>query len=67
MLFRQLEERLAEITGFAGVSLQPNAGRQGEFAGTAGDPRLSRSRAAKPSQRVPDPQIARTAPIPRAR
>jgi glycine dehydrogenase len=32
-LFHQLEEWLAEITGFAKVSLQPNAGSQGEFAG----------------------------------
>jgi glycine dehydrogenase len=32
-LFRQLEAWLAEITGFATVSLQPNAGSQGEFAG----------------------------------
>src|SRR5216110_2121810 len=32
-LFRQLEQWLAEITGFAQVSLQPNAGSQGEFAG----------------------------------
>jgi len=29
----QLEEWLAEITGFAAVSLQPNAGSQGEYAG----------------------------------
>ena len=28
-----LERWLAELTGFAGVSLQPNAGSQGEFAG----------------------------------
>ncbi|HSD30983.1 MAG TPA: aminomethyl-transferring glycine dehydrogenase [Gemmatimonadales bacterium] len=33
MLFRQLEDQLAEITGFAAVSLQPNAGSQGEFTG----------------------------------
>jgi glycine dehydrogenase len=33
VLFEQLEAQLAEITGFAGVSLQPNAGSQGEFAG----------------------------------
>ena len=33
VLFRQLEEWLAEITGFASVSLQPNAGSQGEYAG----------------------------------
>ena len=30
---RQLEDWLAEITGFAAVSLQPNAGSQGEYAG----------------------------------
>ncbi len=32
-LFRQLEQWLSEITGFAAVSLQPNAGSQGEYAG----------------------------------
>jgi glycine dehydrogenase len=32
-LFRDLESWLAEITGFAAVSLQPNAGSQGEYAG----------------------------------
>lgn len=33
ILFRQLEAWLAEITGFTAVSLQPNAGSQGEYAG----------------------------------
>ncbi|NJM18721.1 MAG: aminomethyl-transferring glycine dehydrogenase [Richelia sp. RM2_1_2] len=33
LLFEQLEKWLAEITGFAGISLQPNAGSQGEYAG----------------------------------
>ena len=33
LLFQQLEEWLAEITGFARVSLQPNAGSQGEYTG----------------------------------
>jgi glycine dehydrogenase len=33
ILFRQLEAWLAEITGMAAVSLQPNAGSQGEYAG----------------------------------
>lgn len=33
ILFEQLEAQLAEITGFHSVSLQPNAGSQGEFAG----------------------------------
>ncbi len=32
-MFRELENQLAEITGFAAVSLQPNAGSQGEYAG----------------------------------
>ena len=32
-MFRNLERSLAEITGFAAVSLQPNAGSQGEYAG----------------------------------
>ena len=32
-LIRDLEKRLKEITGFAAVSLQPNAGSQGEYAG----------------------------------
>ena len=33
ILFQQLEEWLSEITGFAGISLQPNAGSQGEYTG----------------------------------
>jgi glycine dehydrogenase len=32
-VFHRLEQWLAEITGFAAVSLQPNAGSQGEYAG----------------------------------
>ena len=32
-MFRQLTSWLAEITGFEAVSLQPNAGAQGEYAG----------------------------------
>ncbi|MEP6692965.1 MAG: aminomethyl-transferring glycine dehydrogenase, partial [Gemmatimonadaceae bacterium] len=32
-MFDELRRDLAEITGFADVSLQPNAGSQGEFAG----------------------------------
>ena len=32
-IFRELEEALCRITGFAAVSLQPNSGAQGEFAG----------------------------------
>lgn len=32
-MIADLEQRLAEITGYDAVSLQPNAGSQGEFAG----------------------------------
>ncbi|MET7613476.1 aminomethyl-transferring glycine dehydrogenase [Streptomyces seoulensis] len=32
-LIRELEDRLAEVTGYDNVSLQPNAGSQGELAG----------------------------------
>ena len=32
-LFKELEAWLSDITGFAGISLQPNAGSQGEYAG----------------------------------
>ena len=32
-LFSQLETWLGEITGYSGISLQPNAGSQGEYAG----------------------------------
>ena len=32
-LIRDLEDKLARLTGFAAVSLQPNAGSQGEFSG----------------------------------
>jgi glycine dehydrogenase len=32
-VFRELESALAAITGFAAVSLQPNSGAQGEYAG----------------------------------
>ncbi|MFT7421301.1 MAG: glycine dehydrogenase, partial [Arcticibacterium sp.] len=32
-MFKELQEWLCEITGFDGVSLQPNSGAQGEYAG----------------------------------
>ncbi|MBT8252572.1 MAG: aminomethyl-transferring glycine dehydrogenase [Flavobacteriaceae bacterium] len=32
-VLKSLEDQLTEITGFAGTSLQPNSGAQGEFAG----------------------------------
>jgi glycine dehydrogenase len=32
-IFEELTHALKEVTGFAGISLQPNAGAQGEYAG----------------------------------
>ena len=40
----ELERWLAEITGFDGVSLQPNAGSQGEYAGLLAIRRFHASR-----------------------
>ena len=39
-LIDDLERWLAELTGYAKVSVQPNAGSQGELAGPAGHPGL---------------------------
>ena len=44
LLLRQLETWLAEITGLPAVSLQPNAGSQGEYAGLLAIRRYHQSR-----------------------
>ncbi|MDP9205037.1 MAG: aminomethyl-transferring glycine dehydrogenase [Gemmatimonadota bacterium] len=44
LLFDELESALAEITGFTAVSLQPNAGSQGEYAGLLAIDAYHRSR-----------------------
>ncbi len=43
-LFKDLEDWLKEMTGFAAVSLQPNAGSQGEYAGLLAIARYHASR-----------------------
>jgi len=43
-LFHDLEAWIAEMTGFAGVSLQPNAGSQGEYSGLLAIRRYHESR-----------------------
>ena len=43
-LFRELEKMLIEATGYAAVSLQPNAGSQGEYAGLLAIKRYHESR-----------------------
>ena len=56
-LFADLERWLAEITGFAAVSLQPNAGAQGEYAGLLAIRAYHKSRGDGRPQRVPDPGL----------
>ncbi len=56
-LFRRLESDLAEITGFAAVSLQPNAGSQGEYAGLLVHPRLPREPGRRAPRRLPHPPV----------
>jgi len=51
-LFDNLETWLAEITGFAAVSLQPNAGSQGEYAGLLAIRAYHRSRGEGEQRRV---------------
>ena len=48
---------LAEITGFAAVSLQPNAGSQGEYAGLLVIRAYHESARRGPPRRLPDPDV----------
>jgi glycine cleavage system protein P-like pyridoxal-binding family len=54
-LFAQLGAWLAEITGFAAMSLQPNAGSQGEYAGLLVIRAYHHSRGDTGARRVPHP------------
>ena len=54
---RELESWLAEITGFAAVSLQPNAGSQGEYAGLLAIRAYHESARRGAAQRLPDPGL----------
>ena len=56
-IFDQLEQMLVEITGFAAVSLQPNAGSQGEYAGLLVIRAYHESRGAGAPRRLPDPVV----------
>ncbi|MGI9115427.1 MAG: aminomethyl-transferring glycine dehydrogenase, partial [Chthoniobacterales bacterium] len=58
IVFEQLEGQLAEITGFAAVSLQPNAGSQGEYAGLLAIRRYHQSRGDEARQICLIPQSA---------
>ena len=54
----QLGDWLADITGFAAVSFQPNSGAQGEYAGLLAIRNYLAAREAPgPPRRVPDPGL----------
>ena len=55
-LIRSLEAWLVEITGYDAVSLQPNAGSQGEFAGLLAIRAYHRRHGERGPRRVPDPE-----------
>ncbi|MBI2828289.1 MAG: aminomethyl-transferring glycine dehydrogenase [Acidobacteria bacterium] len=57
-IFRDLEAALREITGFAAVSLQPNSGAQGEFAGLMVIRAYHRARGGRPRDVVLIPASA---------
>ena len=61
-LFADLERDLADVTGLPGVSLQPNAGSQGEYAGLMVIRAYHKSRGAGSAQRMPHPRHPPTAP-----
>ena len=56
-VFTELEAALCRITGFAAVSLQPNSGAQGEFAGLMAIRAYHRDRGEARAQRRADPGV----------
>ena len=56
-LFAELERWLAEITGFAAVSLQPNSGAQGEYAGLLTIRAYHHEPRRRPPRRLPHPGL----------
>ncbi len=58
-MFAKLEDWLAKITGFSAVSLQPNAGSQGEYAGLLAIRAYHESpREPGPPHGLPDPDLS---------
>ena len=56
-LITDLERMLAEITGYDAVSLQPNAGSQGEYAGLLAIRKYHAERGEAAPRGVPDPRV----------
>jgi glycine dehydrogenase len=57
-LDEQLRAWLCQATGYAGISLQPNAGSQGEYAGLLAIKAYHAEPRARPPQHLPDPLSA---------
>jgi glycine dehydrogenase len=56
LLDEQLRAWLCQATGYAGISLQPNAGSQGEYAGLLAIKAYHAAQGHAPPQHLPDPQ-----------
>ena len=56
-LIGELADALTEITGYDAISLQPNAGSQGELAGLLAIRGYLRSHRAARADRLPDPGV----------
>ena len=56
-LIKELSSWLSDITGYEAVSLQPNAGSQGELAGNACNPRLPPIQGRLPEKYLLDPVL----------
>ena len=50
-------QRSCKITGYDAISMQPNSGSQGEYAGLLDDPRLPQKPRRGASQRLPHPGL----------
>ncbi len=56
-LVDDLSAKLCEITGYDAISMQPNSGAQGEYAGLLTHPPLAPGERRGPAGRLPDPDL----------
>ena len=56
-MFERLEQWLCDITGYDAISLQPNSGAQGEYAGLLAIRAYHAARGERASQCLPDPLL----------
>ena len=57
-----LSAKLCDITGYDAISMQPNSGAQGEYAGLLTIAGYHRAQGSGASQHLPDPNEQRMAP-----